>query len=340
MGSGPVGIAAFGGIVDAPVKAVEVEVHPGSTRGRLPHGELGFPQHEIAQVVWLHRGVDPGIGEDRLEDKAVKFPDFSLAKEGEVQLGGAELATEEEGERFLGSGAVVAAPASGEANTAVDLDLRAGAIRIDPLDGAAAVGLEGPFGVNPTAIDAAEGVGKDTLPGKEVGGISHDREGGQRAKGFLHARDVFRDDPGIHGVVGGHRLSGRSAIDAGEHAPTVGEAGLAGALTDDPGEEEVTVGVDVGGQEAVLECDGTEDGGGIDLHLGTSGRILVGGRDAGAVGGRRFGSVARVGDRASRGGGGDGDGERVIVEASMKVEPGVPHPSRECRAVGGARSGG
>ena len=176
---GVVGVGALGGIVDTPVESVEIEMHPRAARGGLPHRKLGLAQHQVPQVIRPHRGIDPGVGEDGLQNQPIKFVHLPFPTERKVELGFPEFPPEEEREGLLGSGTVMAAPSTGNPDRAIDLGLRTTTAGINPFHRTTPVGLEWILGVDPAAVDAAEGIGENTFTRKQVIRVGHDRKRGQ-----------------------------------------------------------------------------------------------------------------------------------------------------------------
>ncbi len=286
------GVGAFGGVVDAPVEAVDVEVDVVAAGTDPAHGDLGVAHplvaHHGAAEALLGVPVDPRVVVVAAQDEGVEVGHGGAAggehRGGQAAL--AETAAEQQAERLLGGVGEQPAGAALDAQAGVDLEV-GGSGQADPLRG----------GRQFEALD--RGVGVDAAGTEHLIRADGEREGGQGEQGGLHLRGVAL----LGGDMGADRVAG-----LGEPVPGFRVARGPGGHADQVVEEQVAVGDDAADRQgAGLEGGGAQHGGGGDRQRrGEDGAVVL----------ARLGAVGGVADRDQRVRVAEGQAEGVLLEAA------------------------
>ena len=217
----------------------------------------------------------------------------SVAKEGIAEFSGAIVVPKAQAHGVLW-GVRIPAAASLNPESGVDLESGFAAIVGDEFGG------DGAFPIGAVALRVLV----NSLGTVEIIGVHGE---GERGK-FLEGGDDFVgvggivDDVRVHFVIGDFSGPGGRGV------------GRIVGLDDDVVQEEVALGIDIGGEEVVLEGGGAKDGGGGNRD---------GGGVEGAVGRGGLGAIGGEVDLCVGGGGGNGDVEGGGVVAAVDVKRGV-----------------
>ena len=95
------GVGPLGGVVDSPVKAVDVQLHVVAVAGRLAHGQQRLVGELVADVLGLVLAPDPGIVEIGAEGDRIERIGGPVAEQREIELAGTVRGLEDEAERVL-----------------------------------------------------------------------------------------------------------------------------------------------------------------------------------------------------------------------------------------------
>ena len=322
------GVESFGGIVNAPVEAIEIEVHkraaprePAHVAERVLHPDVAEEQGILGPValaapgetrdqvrVGITRG--PRIGKASAQDDGIEPVDTAI-EPVVIEFGRAVAAFEEQPQGVFRGSNIVATRVALHLDAAMDGE-RGGTVGVDQLD------TGGPFPLGSFAggvvVDAVRG-----MPEVRVCGDDRERRDGTEI--FLERGLIagVADHIRVHTVVGG--VTG---------LPNRGVSGLGVGLIEHLIEEDIRMRVDIAREPARPKRGGTQECRFLDRDRRGVNRAGGGGRRA-AIGGPP--------DLRVRGGAGDGDGDGRVIIPAIDAELGVRHKSRVTRTVGPAGGG-
>ena len=268
IGGGVMLIEPFDEIVNAPVQPVDVQIHEDAVDIELAHGLLRVPHPLISQQQRVVYAPNPAIGEIGPHHQPFEAGHVGAGKDGLFQMIGPVIAPEIEPEGVLGREIGASAVAAMNANARVDL--KAGVVFPEQLDGRGALPIQALF--QRIGVDAP-------LAAEHVGPAGDDGKRGQRLQ-IIHQVVVIVgmiDDGGIHFVIRGRLLTVVQSPGGGK---ACGIGGLVGCLRG----EDVCVGAAGGWQKARAVGHGPQDGRAIDvdgpgvnLARAFGGRVAIGG---------------------------------------------------------------